>query len=83
MLVDVDQPGREIESRDVDGLFAGAGRDGWFDGGNFAVANGYIPLGIHIVFRIENMAVAKNQIILLSVRAESKGKESSSQDANH
>ena len=66
--VDVDEPGREIETGDVDGLFGGAGGNGRFDGGDLAVENGYVPFRVDVVFRIDDMAVAKDEIVLLSVR---------------
>src|ERR1700678_2261931 len=40
--MDVDQPGREIETGDVDGLFGCTGGNRWFEGSNLAVANGYV-----------------------------------------
>jgi hypothetical protein len=83
MHVHVDEAGREIETGDVDGLFGGAGGNRWFDGGNLAIANGYVTLRVHVVFRIDEMAVAKNEIVLLSVRGDSTRKESDGQDAKH
>ena len=81
--VDVDQPGREIETGDVYGLFGGAGGNRCFDGGNLAVANGYVTLRGNVVFRIEDLAVAKNEIVLLRVRRDSTGEESGGQNTNH
>src|SRR5271156_4831310 len=62
--VDVDQPGREIETGDVDGLFGRARGNRWFDGGNLAVANGYVKFRGNVVFGVENLTVAKNEIVL-------------------
>jgi len=81
--VDVDEPGSEIETGDVYGLFGGAGGNHWFDGGNLAVANGYVPFRGKVVFRIEDLAIAKDEIVLLSVSRDSTGEESGGQDANH
>src|SRR6202041_326288 len=72
----VDEPGREIEAGDVHGLFAGTGGNRWFDGGNLAVANGYVTFRVDVVFRIEDLAIAQNEIVLLSVRRESTDEES-------
>ena len=83
MHVDVDQPGREIQPGDVYGLFGGAGGNGWFDGRNLAVANGYVTFRRNVVFRVEHLAVAKNQIVLLSVPGDSRGEESGGQNPNH
>src|SRR3984957_16631740 len=68
VYVHVDKPGREIEAGDVYGLLGGAGRDSWFDGGNLAVANGYVTFRVHVVFRIQDLAIAQNEIVLLSMR---------------
>ena len=81
--VDVDEPGREIETGDVDGFLGGAGGNGWFDGGDLAVANGYVTFRVDVVFRIDDVAVAKDEIVLLSVRRESTEEESGGQDAKH
>src|SRR3984957_9377327 len=83
VYVHVDKPGREIEAGDVYGLLGGAGRNGWFDSGNLAVANGYVTFRVDVVFRIEDLAIAQNEIVLLSVRRESTDEESGGQDADH
>ena len=62
---------------------AALGGNRWFDGGNLAVANGYVQFRGNVVFRIEDLAVAKNEIVLLSVPRDSTGEESGGQDANH
>ncbi len=62
---------------------AGARGNRWLDGGNLAVANGYVKFRGNIVFRIEDLAVAKNEIVLLSVCSDSTGEESGGQNAKH
>jgi hypothetical protein len=64
-------------------LFGGAGGNRWFDGGNLAVANGYVTFRGNVVFWIEDLSVAKYEIVLLSVPRDSTGEESGGQDANH
>jgi hypothetical protein len=81
--MDVDQPGREIKTGDVYGLLGRARGNRWFDGGNLAIAHGYVKFRGNIVFRIEDLAITKNEIVLLSVCSDSTGEESGGQNAKH
>ncbi len=81
--VDVDEAGSEVETGDVDGFFGGAGGDGWLDGGDLAIANGNVSLHVDVVLRVDDVAVAKNEIVLLSMGRDSKGKKGGGQDTEH
>ena len=56
--VDVDEPGREIEAGDINRFFAGTGGNRWLDGGDLAIANGYITFRVDVVFRVDDLAIA-------------------------
>jgi hypothetical protein len=73
--VDVDESGREVEAGDVDGLLRRSCRDRWFDGGDLAITDGYVAFGVDIVLRVEDVAVAEDEIVLLRLRRESAGEE--------
>ncbi len=88
MDVDIDEAGGEVEAGDVYGLLGGAGRDRRLDGGDLAVENRYIAVGVDVVLRVDDVAVAEDEIVLLGLRrvrlrGERTGEEQDNQDARH
>jgi hypothetical protein len=81
--VDVDEAGCEVEAGDVDGLLRRVGGDGWLDGGDLAVADGNVEFGIDVILRIDDVAVAEDEIVLLGMRTEGAKEECGSQDSEH
>ena len=83
MYVHVDQPRRQVQTGDINGLFCCARGYRRLDGSDLAVQNGNVPLRVDIILGVDDMAVTQNEIVLLRLRRESKREKSDKQDANH
>ena len=65
------------------GSFGRASSYCWFDGGNLAVQNGNVNFALNVVFRIEDLPVAKNKIEPPSVPGDGTSEESCGHNVNH
>ena len=81
--VDVDEARSEVEAGDIDRLLCGAGGNRGLDGGDLAIANGDVALGVDVVLGVDDVAVAEDEVVLLGRRRDSAEEKGGGQDAEH
>ena len=61
--VDVDEPGSDVEARDVDHLEGLGGIDGCGHGGHLAACDGHVAHRAQVVARVDDVAAAQQEVV--------------------
>ena len=81
--VDVDQARSEVEAGDIDRLLCGGGGNREFDGGDLAIANGDVALGVDVVLWVDQVAIAEDEVELLGRRRDSAEEKGGGEESEH
>lgn len=76
VVMDIDEPGRDIEAGDVDDFSGGRGGNVFGDGSDFAGGDGDVHHGVDVISGIDDVAALKKEIILDSLCGRGEGEKS-------